>query len=87
MFEARLRPGLICGEARLGLTWVVTTLGRPGLTWAGWEMTTPDTGSPDRGTDTEARAMEVTGPDRLVIGDTTGLFWLKNILLGWAPVA
>ena len=59
---------------------MVTTLARPGLTWAGWEMTTPDTGSPDRGTDTEARAMEVRGPERLVIGDTTGLFWLNHVL-------
>ena len=39
-----------------------------------------------QGSDTEAREMEareieVSGLDRLVIGDTTGLFWLNHILL------
>ena len=48
-------PGLICEP---GLNWLLTTLGRPGLTGAGWKITTSDTES-ERGTDTGARAMEV----------------------------
>ena len=36
---------------------------------------------PRQGSDTEAREIEVSGLDRLVIGDTTGLFWLNHILL------
>ena len=78
MFEARLMLGLICEP---GLNWLVTTLGRPGLTGAGWKMTTSDTES-ERGTGTGARAMEVMGPGRLATGDTIGLFGFRNILLG-----